>query len=96
MLRNCREPRQMQSKFLSNLQDGGTFANLPSDFFPSGARPFPTSPFSLRSMCQLSVSPFAFLRVNAMIAAPSLMAACCSFLSAVRESLMTSKAAEAG
>jgi len=58
-------------------------------------RPLPTTPLSFRSMCQLSVSPAAFLRVKAKTALPCLMA---SFLSAslLSASLMASKAADEG
>jgi len=53
-------------------------------------------PFSLRSMCQLSVSPALFFSVNAKKAFPCLMA---SFLSAsleFRAELIASKAADEG
>lgn len=57
--------------------------------------PLPTSPLFLRSMCQLSVSPAAFLRVKANTALPCLMAV---FFSAgsLRAELMASKAADEG
>lgn len=58
--------------------------------------PFITSPFSLRSMCQLSVSPAAFLSVNPNTAPPCLMASLRSASLAVSAELMASNAAEAG
>ena len=58
--------------------------------------PLLTWPFSLRSMCQLSVSPAEFLRVNAKTALPCLMASFLSASLAFRASLMASKAAEDG
>ena len=70
--------------------------DLPSAFFPSGASPLATTPFSLRSMNQLSVCPSLFFRVNANMALPFLTA---SFRSASldwRELLMASKAGEEG
>lgn len=58
-------------------------------------RPLLTSPFVLRSMFQLSVSPALFLRVKAKIAAPCLMASFLSF-SVERAEFIASKAAEEG
>ncbi len=66
---------------------------LPVGLVPS---PLPTLPASLRSMCQLSVSPALFFRVKAKMAFPCLMASARSASLAFRDSLMTSKAAEAG
>lgn len=66
---------------------------LPVGFVPS---PFPTSPFSLRSICQLSVSPALFLSVKAKTAFPCLIASLRSASDAVKALLMTSKAPEAG
>lgn len=59
-------------------------------------RPLPTSPLFLRSMCQLSVSPAAFLRTKAKTALPCLMASLRSASLAVSALLISSKAAEAG
>lgn len=69
---------------------------LPFAFLPAGASPFATSPFSFKSMCQLSVAPAPFFNVKAKIALPFLMA---SFRSASLEwsdSLMASKATDEG
>ena len=69
---------------------------LPSAFFPSGASPFATSPFSFRSIYQLSVVPAAFFRVKAKIALPFLTASLRSASLDFSESLMRSKAADDG
>jgi hypothetical protein len=66
---------------------------LPVGFVP---RPVPTSPFCLRSMCQLSVSPAAFFRVKAKTAFPCLTASFFSASLEFRAALMASKAAEEG
>ena len=58
--------------------------------------PVATLPVSLRSMCQLSVSPALFLRVKAKTALPCLMASLRSASLAPSASLMASKAGEAG
>lgn len=67
--------------------------NVPVGFSPS---PFPTVPFSLRSMCQLSVSPALFFKVKAKTALADLRALLRAASSALRASLMASKASEAG
>lgn len=66
---------------------------VPFGFSP---RPLPTSPLFLRSMCQLSVSPAAFLRVKAKTALPCFMASLRSASLAVSTLLISSNAAEAG
>jgi hypothetical protein len=66
---------------------------LPVGFEPN---PFPTSPFSLRSMCQLSVSPALFLSVNAKTAPPCFTASFRSASEAVSALLMASNASEDG
>ena len=66
---------------------------LPVGFVPS---PFPTSPFSFKSMCQLSVSPALFLSVKAKTAFPCLIASLRSASEEVKALLITSKASEAG
>lgn len=65
---------------------------------PSAFSGFPlmTSPFSLRSMYQLSVSPFVFFRLNAKIALPFFTASLRSASSDLRELLMASNASEDG
>ena len=68
----------------------------PSAFFPLGASPLPTSPFSFRSICQLSVFPSLFFSVNAKTALPFFTASFRSASSDWRELLMASKAAEEG
>jgi hypothetical protein len=65
-------------------------------FLPSGASPLPTTPSSLRSMCQEAVSPLGFLRVKAKMAPPCLMAVFFSEGSDWREEFMRSKAVEEG
>lgn len=59
-------------------------------------RPLATAPLSLRSMCQLAVSPALFLRVNAKTALPFLMASLRPASSLLRAALMASKASEEG
>ena len=68
----------------------------PFAFLPAGASPFATSPFSLRSMCQLSVWPEAFFKVKAKMALPFLMASFRSASFDLSESLMMSKATDDG
>lgn len=65
---------------------------LPVGFSP---RPLATVPFSLRSICQLSVSPALFFMLKAKMALPCLIA---SFRSAslCKASLIASKATEEG
>lgn len=75
---------------------GNGMTVLPSAFFPSGASPFATSPFSFRSIYQLSVAPAAFFRVKAKIALPFLTASLRSASLDFSESLMRSKAADDG
>ena len=67
--------------------------HIPVGLVPS---PFPTSPFSLRSICQLSVSPALFFNVNANTAFPCLIASCRSASEDVRAALIASKASEEG
>jgi hypothetical protein len=67
--------------------------HIPVGFSPT---PFPTSPFCLRSMCQLSVSPALFFSVKAKMAFPFLTASFRSASEDVIALLITSKAAEAG
>jgi len=67
--------------------------NTPSAFAGS---PLVTSPFSLRSIYQLSVCPSLFFNVNAKTALPFLTASFRSAASDWRELLMASKAAEEG
>ena len=68
----------------------------PSAFFPLGASPLPTTPFSFKSICQLSVFPSVFFNVNAKTALPFFTASFRSASSDWRELLMASKAAEEG
>lgn len=67
--------------------------DIPVGFSPS---PFPTSPFFFKSICQLSVSPALFLRVNAKTASACLIASLRSASEAVSALLMRSKASEEG
>jgi hypothetical protein len=69
---------------------------LPSAFFSSGASPFATSPFSFRSICQLSVAPSAFFRVKVKIALAFAIASLRSASLDFSESLMRSKATDDG
>ena len=71
----------------------GCTDHAPSAFAGS---PFATSPFSLRSMYQLSVCPSLFFSVNAKTALPFLTASFRSAASDWREELIASKAAEEG
>ena len=68
----------------------------PSAFPPSGAAPLATSPFSFKSMCQLSVSPALFFSVKAKTALPCLTASLRSVGEDWRESLIASNPAEEG
>ena len=67
--------------------------HAPSAFAGS---PFATSPFSLRSMYQLSVCPSLFFNVKAKTALPFFTASFRSAASDWREELIASKAAEEG
>jgi hypothetical protein len=71
-------------------------AILPFAFLPSGASPFATSPFSFKSICQLSVAPEAFFSVNAKMALPFLIASLRSASFDFSDSLMRSKACDDG
>lgn len=42
-------------KFLEKIREMKNWIDQPSAFFPGGASPLATNPFSLRSMCQASV-----------------------------------------
>lgn len=64
--------------------------------FALAGRPFRTAPLSFKSMCQLSVSPALFFRVNAKMALPFLIASLRSASEDWRASLMASKASEDG
>jgi len=66
-----------------------------ADFLPSGAVPLPALPASLRSMCQDSWAPDAFLRVKAKMAPPFLMASARS-VEEIRAAFMASKAEDDG
>lgn len=70
--------------------------DLPSAVLPWGPVPFPTSPFSFRSMYQLSVLPCVFLRVKAKMALPCLMASFRSLSLFWRDSEIRSKATDDG
>lgn len=78
------------------FESSGHLPYIPSAFFPVGASPLPTSPFSLRSIYQLSVDPSLFFSVNANIALPFLTASLRSAASEWRELLIASKAADDG
>ena len=65
-------------------------------FLPSGARPLPTAPLSLRSRYQESVSPAGFFNVKAKIAPPACLMAALRSDSVERTEEMASKAAEEG
>jgi len=70
--------------------------SIPLVFCPSGPVPLATSPFSFKSMYQLSICPSLFLSVNANIALPFLMASLRSASSDRRESLIRSNASDEG
>lgn len=70
--------------------------NVPPAFLPSGASPLPTTPVSLRSMCQLSCAPSGFLSVKAKMAPPCFIASLRSVSDEERDEEMRSKAAEEG
>jgi len=83
-------PETSFPKFSSD-KDNVTFA-----FLPAGASPLATSPFSFRSICQLSVAPELFFNVKAKMALPFLMASARSASLDWSESLIASKAADEG
>lgn len=69
---------------------------LPSAFWPSGASPLQTSPFSFKSIYQLSAAPEAFFSVKAKIALPFFMASLRSASFDFSDSLIKSNAVEDG
>lgn len=87
------EQSQLNKKSLSKNEKEGEEKSIPVGFSPT---PVPTVPFSLRSMCQLAVSPALFLRVKAKTALPFLMASLRSASLLLRAALMASKASEEG
>jgi len=70
--------------------------SVTAGFLPSGARPLPTVPVSLRSMYHDSVSEALFFSVKAKIAPPFLMASLRSASEPEMAREISSKAAEAG
>jgi hypothetical protein len=89
------EPRQRGAQIRCN-SPATCLTISPFAFLPSGTSPFATSPFSFRSMYQLSVAPDAFFSVNAKMALPFLIASLRSASFDFSESLMRSKAADDG